>query len=126
MARLTKSRQPRKQRKALYNAPFHLRQKQVTAVLSRELREKFGVRNLPVHKGDRVRVLRGEFKGVEGNVVKVNLSSYILNIDGVTRKKASGDQVFAPIHPSNVMIIKLNLDDEKRRSILERRGHTEE
>ncbi|MEB3756508.1 MAG: 50S ribosomal protein L24 [Desulfurococcales archaeon] len=126
MARLTKSRQPRKQRKALYNAPLHLRQKQMTAILSKELREKLGVRNLPVHKGDRVRVLRGEFKGVEGNVVKVNLSSYTLNIDGVTRKKASGDQVFAPIHPSNVMIVKLNLDDERRRAILERRGRTEE
>ncbi|MCE4614753.1 MAG: 50S ribosomal protein L24 [Desulfurococcales archaeon] len=126
MARMTKSKQPRKQRKALYNAPLHLRQKQMTAILSRELREKFGVRDLPVHKGDRVRILRGGFGGVEGNVVKVNLSSYTINIDGVTRKKASGDQVFAPIHPSNVMIIKLNLDDEKRRAVLERRRHTEE
>jgi large subunit ribosomal protein L24 len=126
MARLTRSKQPRKQRKSLYNALLHLRQKQMTAILSRELREKYGIRNLPVHKGDRVRVLRGEFKGVEGNVVKVNLSSYTINIDGVTRKKASGDQVFAPIHPSNVMIVKLNLEDERRRAILERRGYTEE
>ncbi|MEB3758180.1 MAG: 50S ribosomal protein L24 [Desulfurococcales archaeon] len=122
MARLTKSKQPRKQRKALYNAPLHLRQKQMSATLSRELREKYGVRSLPVHKGDRVKVMRGEFSGVEGNVVRVNLSSYTINIDGVTRKKASGDQVFVPIHPSNVMIVKLNLDDARRRAILERRG----
>ncbi len=126
MARLTVSRQPRKQRRALFKAPLHLRQKQVTAILSHELREKYGVRNLPVRKGDTVRIMRGDYKGMEGNVVRVDLSKYRIFVDGVTRKKANGDQVFAPIHPSNVMIIKLNLDDDYRKKIIERRGKNEE
>nr|MEB3825487.1 50S ribosomal protein L24 [Desulfurococcales archaeon] len=96
MARLTVSRQPRKQRRALFKAPLHLRQKQVTAILSHELREKYGVRNLPVRKGDTVRIMRGDYRGMEGNVVRVDLSKYRIFVDGVTRKKANGDQVFAP------------------------------
>ncbi len=122
MARLTQSRQPRKQRKAYYNAPLHLRQKLVTAPLSRELREKYGVRNLPVRKGDRVRVMRGDFKGHEGEVVEVDLKRYRIHVDGVTIKKADGTPVFRPIHPSNVMIVSLKLDDKWRKKLIERRG----
>jgi len=122
VARLTASRQPRKQRRAYYNAPLHKRQKLMSAPLSRELREKYGVRNLPVRKGDKVRILRGDFRGHEGEVVEVDLKSYRIYIDGVTIKKADGTPVFRPIHPSNVLIVSLKLDDEWRKRIIERRG----
>ncbi len=116
------SRKPKKQRKAYYNAPLHVRQKLVSAPLSPELREKYGVKTLPVRKGDKVRVMRGDFKGHEGEVVEVDLKRYALKIDGVTIKKADGTPVFRPIHPSNVMIIELKLDDEYRKRMVERRG----
>jgi large subunit ribosomal protein L24 len=122
MARLTLSKQPKKQRRAYYNAPLHKRQKLVSAPLSRELREKYGVRSLPVRKGDKVRIMRGDFKGHEDKVVRVDLKRYVIYVDGVTIKKADGTPVFRPIHPSNVMIIELNLDDDWRKKILERRG----
>jgi len=122
MARLTQSKQPRKQRRALFNAPLHVRQKLVTAPLSRELREKYGVKRLPVRKGDKVRIMRGDFKGHEGEVVRVDLKRIAIYVDGVTIKKADGTPVFRPIHPSNVMIIDLKLDDEWRRKIIERRS----
>jgi large subunit ribosomal protein L24 len=122
MARLTRSRQPRKQRRAYYNAPLHVRQKLMSATLSPELREKFGVRSLPVRKGDKVKVMRGDFKGHVGKVVKVDLKRYRIYIDGVTIKRSDGSPVFRPIHPSNVMIVELDLSDPWRRKILERRG----
>ncbi|MEB3773719.1 MAG: 50S ribosomal protein L24 [Desulfurococcales archaeon] len=122
MARLSLSRHPRKQRKAYFNAPLHKRQKLVSAPLSRELREKYGVRSLPVRKGDKVRILRGDFKGHEGEVVEVDLKNYRIYVDGVTIKKADGTPVFRPIHPSNVIIVSLKLDDERRKRIIERRG----
>jgi large subunit ribosomal protein L24 len=122
MARLTASKQPRKQRRAYYNAPLHKRQKLVSAPLSPELRERYGVKTLPVRKGDKVRIMRGDFKGHEDKVVKVDLKRVALYIDGVVIKKADGTQVFRPIHPSNVMIIDLNLDDDWRRKIIERRA----
>jgi len=121
MARLTTSKQPKKQRKAYYNAPLHKRQKLVTAPLSKELREKYGIKRLPVRKGDKVRVTRGDFKGVEGEVVRVDLRSYRIHIDGVTIEKADKTPVFRPIHPSKVEIIDLKLDDW-RKKIIERRG----
>ncbi len=126
MARLSSSKQPRKQRKAFFNAPLHARQKLMTAPLSPELREKYGVKRLPVRKGDKVRVLRGDFKGKEGNVARVDLKRLALYIDGVTIEKADKTPVFRPIHPSNVMIIDLNLDDKRRKMIIERRGRLPE
>ncbi len=120
MARLTKSKQPRKQRKAYFNAPLHIRQKLVTAPLSKELQEKYGVKRLPVRKGDKVRVVRGDFKGVENQVVRVDLKRYRIYIDGVVIEKADKTPVFRPIHPSKVVIVDLKLDDW-RRKIIERR-----
>ncbi len=122
MAPLTRSRQPRKQRRAYFNAPLHARQKLVSAPLSPELREKYGVRSLPVREGDKVRIMRGDFRGHEGKVVKVDLKRVRVYIDGVTIKKAGGDTVFKPIHPSKIMIVELNLKDEWRKRVIERRA----
>lgn len=44
--RVTSSR--RKQRRALFNAPSHVKYRLMTATLSKELRQKYGVRALPV------------------------------------------------------------------------------
>jgi large subunit ribosomal protein L24 len=114
------SKQPRKQRKAIYEAPLHKRQKLVSATLSKELRKQYNRRSLPVRTGDEVKIMRGEFKGKTGKVVKVDLKKLRIYIEGVTRKKSTGEEVKVPIHPSNVMIIKLNLEDKKRQKILER------
>ncbi len=121
MPRLSESRQPRKQRKAYFNAPLHARQKLLSAPLSPELREKYGVKRLPVRKGDKVRIMRGDFKGKEGTVARVDLKRLALFIDGVTIEKADKTPVFRPIHPSNVMIVQLNLSDKRRRELIERR-----
>ena len=59
------SKQPRKQRKALYNAPAHTRGKHLNVTLSKELRADIGKRSLPIRSGDTVRVLRGDFDGAE-------------------------------------------------------------
>jgi len=121
MAPLTRSKQPKKQRKALFTAPLHKRQKLMSAPLSPELREKFGIRNLPVRKGDTVRVMRGTWAGHEGKVVRVDLRKTRIYIDGVTVRKADGTPKFYPIHPSKVMIISLDTSDKRRMAIIERR-----
>ncbi|RLJ09647.1 MAG: 50S ribosomal protein L24 [Candidatus Aenigmatarchaeota archaeon] len=116
--------QPRKQRKYRYNAPLHIRHKLVSAHLSKELRERYGKRSLPVRKGDEVKVMKGKFKGVVGTVSRVSLKKLKVYIDEVKVKKSDGTEVMAPIDPSNLMIIKLNLDDKKRLAVLERAGGT--
>ncbi|MHC1586789.1 MAG: 60S ribosomal protein L26, partial [Candidatus Hecatellaceae archaeon] len=46
--------------------------------------------------------------------------------DGVTREKADGTTVYVPIHPSNLMITKLDLSDKWRSSRLEALARTGE
>ena len=62
------SKQPRKQRKALYTAPLHKRHNLMSAHLSEQLKEEFNRRSFPVRKGDEVLIVRGDFKGTEGTV----------------------------------------------------------
>lgn len=120
MVRGTSSK-PNKQRKRLYSAPHHLRGKIMSAHLSEDLRRTYGTRSLPIRAGDVVRVMRGDYRGVEGKVLRVNRKKYRIYIEGVTRQKVDGTTVSIPIHPSNVEVIKLNLDDKHRKEILERR-----
>ena len=121
MAKGLSPRQPRKQRKEYFTAPLHRRHKFVSAHLSEELRREYGTRSLPVRKGDTVLILRGDFKGHEGKVTRVDLKKVKIYVEGLTRRRADGTQVFIPIHPSKVMITKLDLSDERRRRALERK-----
>ena len=116
------SKQPRKQRKFRYQAPLHIRHKLMSVNLSPELREEYGRRSLPVRKGDTVKVLRGDFRDHEGKVEGVDLKHYRLMIEGLNVQKPDGNQVYHPVHPSNLMIIEMDLDDEERSEILERKG----
>jgi large subunit ribosomal protein L24 len=102
----------------------HQRDKMVGAVLEESLRKQYGRKNIRVVKGDSIRVMRGEYKGVEGKVEKVNTEHATLHIEGIQREKIRGGQVKVPIHSSNVMVISLNLDDDYRSSKLQ--GATKE
>ncbi len=108
------SSQPRKQRKSRYQAPLHVRHKFMSAMLSDELKEKHGIKSIPVSAGDSVKILRGSHKGKEGKVSVVNLKKMVITVDGISVTKSDGTEVPRPIQPSNVMITKLELKDEKR------------
>lgn len=116
------SSKPGKQRKKLFQASYHIRGKILSAHLSSELQSMYKTRSMPVRTGDVVRVLRGDYRGVEGKVLRVNRKKYRIFIEGITRQKSDGTTVLIPIHPSKVEIIRLNLDDKFRKEILERRG----
>jgi len=109
----------------LIHIPKHQRDKMVGAILEDSLRKQFGRKNLRVIKGDSVRVMRGEYKGVEGKVEKVHTERATFNIEGIQREKIRGGQVKVPIHSSNVMVIGLNLDDDYRSSKLRRGTNAE-
>jgi large subunit ribosomal protein L24 len=115
-----KSKQSRKQRKARYNAPLHTRHKFMSAPLSEDLRDKFGKRSFPLRKGDTVKVMRGDDKGKEGKVRAVNLKNEEITVEGVVVARSDLSEVPRSIHPSNVMITKLELKDELRESALRR------
>ncbi len=120
-----KSIKPRKQRKELFNAPLHKKRKWISAHLEENLLLKYDKRGIPVVKGDTVRVMRGSFKGHKDKVARVNVGKKYVEIEGLTMTKADGKKIAKPIHPSNLLITKLNLTDKWRRYKLER-GLTEE
>ncbi|KAI1118142.1 ribosomal protein L24 [Nemania sp. NC0429] len=109
----------RKARRAHFQAPSSIRRNIMSAPLSKELREKYNVRSIPVRKDDEVLIVRGSNKGREGKVTSVYRLKYQIHIERVTREKTSGQSVPLGIHPSNVVVTKLKLDKD-RENILER------
>jgi len=105
---------PSKQRKMLYQAPAHRIRKLLTAPLSEDLRASQGRRSYPVRKGDTVKVVRGDFAGIEGKITDIDTSRQRLFVESVTREKTSGTSTNVSVHSSKVLITKLNLDDKWR------------
>jgi large subunit ribosomal protein L24 len=102
------------------NAYKHIRDKEVSSNLGNNLREQYGRRSMRVIKGDTIKVLRGEYSGIEGKVEKVNTKRATLAIEGVQREKIRGGNVKVPIHASNVQIVALKLGDPLRQKKIER------
>lgn len=116
-------RKPSTVRRRWFNAPLHRRRKYLSAPLSPELRAEYGIRSLPVRKGDTVVVLKGDWKMKEGKVTRVDTKRMRIYIEGLTRERMDGSTVPIPIRPWNVMITKPDLSDPWRKRILERRGY---
>ena len=114
----------RKCRKAHFSAPSSVRRKLMSAPLSKELRQKYNVRSLPVRKDDEVTVTRGHHKGQQvGKVISVYRRRWVIHIERIQRDKANGATVNVGIHPSKVEITKLKLDKD-RKKILERKNRS--
>jgi large subunit ribosomal protein L24 len=93
----------------------------MAAPLSPDLIKSKGVKALPVRKGDTVRVVRGDHLGFEGKINRVDLKRYRIFIEGLTREKVDGTNIFVSVHPSKVIIKNLKLDDKWRKVIVERK-----
>lgn len=91
------------------------------ARLAEDLRSKYDRKTVRVRKGDTVKILRGEYSGVEAKVTTVEPQTGRIAVEGVTREKIAGGTVPIKIHASKVMVTALNLDDRWRRNRLEGR-----
>ncbi len=108
------SRDQSKQRKYRLNAPRHIRKKFLCAPLLPHLQEKTGSKNATIREGDRVEVMRGDLKGLEGEVTRIDYDQYRVYVDGVERSAADGSTTKIPLQPSNLRITKIDLSDTKR------------
>ena len=116
-----KSKQPRKQRKYRYNAPLHVKQKFVSTHLSKDLRKKYKKRNVNLRKGDSVKVMRGQFKNKSVKVDEGDVKKTSVYVDGIEIVKRDGTKSRYPIHPSNLIITEVNLEDKMRNKIIVRK-----
>ena len=120
------SKQPRKQRKYAANAPLHLKRKLLSVNLSKDLRKTHKKRNIPLRKGDTVKIMRGKFKGKQGKVTEVKTKMEKIFIEKIQVKKRDGSSVNVPLKASNLQIIELNVEDRKRMKKLTEQVKTED
>jgi large subunit ribosomal protein L24 len=113
------SEQPHKQRTRTRDAPLHERQREVRATLSSDLREEYDQRNVRVNTGDTVEVMRGDFAGEEGEVLRVDLRDSVVHVEDVTIESADGEEVPRPLDASNLRVTELDLEDDRREERLE-------
>jgi len=105
----------------IYRATYAVRSKQISGSLSKELRKKYGKRSIRINVDDTVRIIRGEYKGIDGKVTKISTEKSGVAIEGIKKEKLKGEKIDVYIPSSNVLIIGLNTDDNWRKSKLE--GH---
>ena len=115
------SKKPRKQRKYRASAPLHIKQKFVHSHLSKELRKKYSKRSIGLRKGDKVKVMRGQFRKHEGKIENIDLKKTRVFVSGVETTKKEGTKKLTALNPSNLMVTELSLDDKFRQKMLERK-----
>lgn len=109
-----KSKQPRKQRKHRHKANLHTRGKFLNTHLSKELAKKHRLKRVRLRVGDKLKVMRGKFKGREGKAELVDLKKSKVVMTGIEVSKKDGSKSKPLLHASNLLLIELNLDDKKR------------
>jgi len=105
--------------KLIYRATFHTRSKQLGSQLSDDLRKKYGKKSVRVIEGDSIKIVRGEFKGVDGKISKVSTKKSSVAVEGVKKEKTKGDKFDVYIHTSNLLVTGLNTEDKWRIAKLE-------
>jgi large subunit ribosomal protein L24 len=117
MVKKPSSKSPRKQRRRIRNAANHEKKNLLKCRLDEFLQEEYGLRSLVVKTGDLVKIMRGQFRDTEGKVTSVSYKTVRVFLDNTTITKADGKEASVPIHPSNLMLVKLELDDERKELI---------
>jgi len=105
-----------------YQAVQQARSKRIGTNISKQLREKYTHRNVRILTGDTVKVVRGEYKGIEGKVTKIIIDKNSIAVEGIKKEKLKGGKFDVLIHSSNVIITSLNTDDKWRVRILENKA----
>lgn len=103
----------------IYRATYTRRSKQLGSHLSKDLQKRYGKRSARITLGDTVKVIRGEYRGIDGKVSKIETSGKSIAVEGIKKEKSQGDKFDIYIPTSNVIITGLNLDDHWRKTKLE-------
>lgn len=98
---------PSIERKKRYDAPLHAKRKYVKVHLSKELRAKEKKRSEVARMGDKVKVMRGKYKGKEAKVARVDYKKTKVYIEGLSKRTARGREMAVAFQPSNLILTEL-------------------
>ena len=134
------SKFPGKQRKTAAHASLHTKRKRLRA---RCMDPNYAsIRNVTIRVGDEVEIRRGDFghpnsekgekgkrhgeargkSGLRATVASVNTGSGHIFVEGLTHSKADGKEEGFPVHPSNVVVVKVDASDPLRLKKLQSRN----
>lgn len=105
--------------KMIYRATYTTKSKQLGSALSKDLHKRYGRRSVRVIEGDSIRIVRGEYKGVDGKISKISTQKNSVSIEGIKKEKTKGDKFDVYIHTSNLVVTSLNTGDKWRMARLE-------
>ncbi|HEX9846491.1 MAG TPA: 50S ribosomal protein L24 [Candidatus Nitrosotenuis sp.] len=105
--------------RTIFKASLAVKSRLLCSHLTKDLQNKYSRRSVRVTEGDTVRVMRGEYKGVSGKIIKVSSEKNGVAVEGIKREKLKGGNVDVFIHPSNLLITDLNTEDKWRQNKLE-------
>ena len=117
---MSRSSLPRKTRnQQIYYAAMQTASKQLSCALSKDLRKKYGKRSARIIEGDTASIVRGEFAGVDGKVIKISVADRGVNIEGVKKEKLKGEKFDVYVHTTNIVLTGLDSGDKWRINKLE-------
>ncbi len=124
-----RSKKPSKQRNALRKVMNHQTSKIFTVRMDDTLQGEYGIKRLPLCKDDSVRVIAGEFDGIEGKILSLNKKTRRVTIEECTLEKKDGSNYYVPISVSKLVLTKLATEKNKvdpwRLKIIERKQKLE-
>jgi len=124
------SKKPSMQRKALYEISNHQVSPIMTVPMDKSLQEEYGIKRIPLRKDDFVRVVKGEFNGIEGKVLTLDKKTRKITIEECTLQKKDGNNYFVPISVANIVITKFTMKKNKldawRQKMIDRKQKLEE
>ena len=122
---MNRSSIPRKTRnQQIYYAAMQTASKQLSCALSKDLRKKYGKRSARMKEGDTASIIRGEFAGVDGKVIKISVADRGVNIEGVKKEKLKGEKFDVYVHTTNIVLTGLDTGDKWRINKLEAKKAT--
>lgn len=108
------SNDPSKQRKYRRNAPQHVKENFISSNVSQDLRDRLGTRRIKLRTGDQIKVMRGDKSGETGIVNEIDFDNEVVYADGITTERNDGTEVQIALRPSNVQVVAMNVDDQRR------------
>jgi len=101
-----KSKKPTKQRNAQQRAKYHQIHKLFTIPLDKSMQEEWGIKRIPLRKDDVVKVVKGEFEGIQGKVLSIDKKTMTVTIEECTFEKKNGQTGYQKIHVSKLLLMK--------------------
>mmetsp|Transcript_8004 Transcript_8004/g.18260 ORF Transcript_8004/g.18260 Transcript_8004/m.18260 type:complete len:109 (-) Transcript_8004:749-1075(-) len=97
----------RKNRKKYFNGLKEKFRNLIKVNLSKELKRSLKKKNLILKKNYEIIVKRGDFKGKTGKVIQIKPEQQKVFVDKITKSKSEKSNVFIPLKPSKIQIIKI-------------------